>query len=251
MRARRRGSSDTATEVRVERGIWDVDEAAIEAAKSRSQDLLALPKLGLYYIPDLLPAEQFEEIRAEYELVKHCMEEESQCGGAGHSLAPGRYVCKAPKGGHAEKSLRSRRLAGAIRDRISLAPSLHAGCDFPVEYRHYTPGVGMEWHKDVGLTKPPQLELVYTIENSSDSVTRWAPRGYSDLVQNRKLQEVWTAPNSGLFVVAEGPVHMVTKLSYGHRAILKAVFLQGPKKTCKRSEHWDDYLQMATDLPKA
>mmetsp|Transcript_62415 Transcript_62415/g.115878 ORF Transcript_62415/g.115878 Transcript_62415/m.115878 type:complete len:316 (-) Transcript_62415:27-974(-) len=229
------------------KSIWDVDRAAIEAAKLKSKDSIAQHDIGVFYLPDLLPKHEFEEIRQEYKQVKHCMQDESKCGGAGESMAPGRFACNAPSKGSAERALRSRNLASQIRSRIGWEPALRAGCDFPVEYRHYTPGVGMAWHQDIRLTKPPQLELVYTIENSSDSVTRWAA-GYLEL-HHQKVQEIWTAPNSGLLVVGEGALHMVTAPSFGHRAILKALFLQGPRSLCERSEHWDDYRKMADSLP--
>ena len=58
----------------------------------------------------------------------------------------------------------------------------------------------MLWHKDTVLTEPPQLELVYTLENTSDSVTRWATSHLD--VLNCRVQEVWTAPNSALLVQA-------------------------------------------------
>ena len=59
----------------------------------------------------------------------------------------------------------------------------------------------MLWHKDDVLTSDrPQLELVFTLENTSDSVTQWAK---SDLhVLRKDIHEVWTEPNSGLLLQA-------------------------------------------------
>ena len=48
------------------------------------------------------------------------------------------------------------------------------------------------------LSDPPQLELVYTLENTSDSVTRWA-EGHLGVLRD-ETSEVWTEPNSGLLV---------------------------------------------------
>mmetsp|Transcript_63977 Transcript_63977/g.164683 ORF Transcript_63977/g.164683 Transcript_63977/m.164683 type:complete len:148 (+) Transcript_63977:239-682(+) len=88
------------------------------------------------------------------------------------------------------------------------------------------PGVGMQWHADVPLMQPPQLELVYTIENSSDSVTRWAT-SHLDVLRGH-VDARWTAPNSGLLVCAGGPVHMVSEVSHGHRAVAKAALILAP-----------------------
>jgi hypothetical protein len=44
--------------------------------------------------------------------------------------------------------------------------------DVPVEYRVYPEGSAMDWHQDVALYKTPQYELVFTLENTSDSQVR-------------------------------------------------------------------------------
>ena len=49
--------------------------------------------------------------------------------------------------------------------------SLMLSDDVPLEYRVYTKGSFMDWHKDDLLFDTPQYELVYTISNTSDSMT--------------------------------------------------------------------------------
>mgnify|MGYP001804355112 CR=1 FL=1 len=45
--------------------------------------------------------------------------------------------------------------------------------DFPVEFRVYPSGSFMDWHRDCLLYQTPQLEVVFCVENSSDSRTEW------------------------------------------------------------------------------
>ena len=37
-------------------------------------------------------------------------------------------------------------------------------------------GAGMEWHIDDVLYNPEQIEVVYTVDNTSDCSTLWCPR---------------------------------------------------------------------------
>ena len=62
-----------------------------------------------------------------------------------------------------------------------------------------------------------QLELIYTVENDSDSFTSWRlPSG--EFVKERTL------PNSLLILEAEGAEHGVSTLTRGERSIIKAIF---------------------------
>lgn len=99
--------------------------------------------------------------------------------------------------------------------------------DIPVQLRSYEKyGASMAWHVDDVLYDPPQVEVVFTLENNSDCVTMWkvGDRHYS----------METDPNSVLLLQAGGPLHCVTSLKQGRRLILKcayvsshATFLQG------------------------
>lgn len=41
--------------------------------------------------------------------------------------------------------------------------------DFPIEVRQYPKGAEMPWHLDEQMYASPQWELIYTLDNSSDS----------------------------------------------------------------------------------
>jgi hypothetical protein len=77
-------------------------------------------------------------------------------------------------------------------------------------------GAGMDWHVDDVLYDPPQLEVVWTLENTSDCTTRWITGGKEAIVE--------TDPNSVLLLQAGGVSHRVTSLKRGRRTIVKCAF---------------------------
>jgi len=104
--------------------------------------------------------------------------------------------------------------------------------DVPVEYRVYPGGSSMEWHQDVALYTEPQYELVFTLENTSDSQTQW-----QDGDGHRRGG--WTEPNSIIMVKAESVVHRVTPINTGERSIVKFVYTTTLDKT---EEYYDNLL---------
>ena len=94
----------------------------------------------------------------------------------------------------------------------------------PVELRSYEkPGACMAWHSDDVLFDPPQLEVVWTLENTSNCVTQWKPSTNNNN-NNNVVATVETDVNAALLIQAGGPSHCVTSLRYGRRVILKCVY---------------------------
>jgi len=92
--------------------------------------------------------------------------------------------------------------------------------DFPIEYRIYPEGSkGMYCHKDTQLYNKPQYEVVFTINNESDSYTNW----YSYLGFNNKI---YTDSNSIIIVKAQENTHCVSPINKGYRSILKLIYTQ-------------------------
>ena len=92
--------------------------------------------------------------------------------------------------------------------------------DFPIEYRIYpTNSKGMRWHSDTLLYDLPQYEVIYTIDNTSDSKTEW-------IDSDNKKHSLWTKPNSLLIVKANSYRHCVTPINTGTRSIFKLIFTQ-------------------------
>jgi hypothetical protein len=97
-------------------------------------------------------------------------------------------------------------------------------CDgVPAELRVYQRrGAGMAWHQDDVLYDPPQVEVVFTIENTSNCETRWK-KGPDD--DDGEEASVETDPNSALVLAAGGPRHCVTSLQRGRRVIVKLAYV--------------------------
>ena len=93
--------------------------------------------------------------------------------------------------------------------------------DVPVEVRIYErAGAGMEWHVDDVLFSPKQVEVVLTMENTSDCITIWE----EEVNLSLRRVEVETAPNSAILIKAGGARHKVSALKNGRRVILKFVY---------------------------
>ena len=110
-------------------------------------------------------------------------------------------------------------------------------------------GAGMEWHIDDVLYNPEQIEVVYTVDNTSDCSTLWCPHDQQQQQQrekilpttnndgeqqkkqkysinNNNIQSVQTTPNSALIIKAGGVKHKVSPLTVGRRTILKMAFVR-------------------------
>ena len=95
--------------------------------------------------------------------------------------------------------------------------------EIPVEVRLYEQvGASMAWHRDDIMYDPPQLELVFTVENNSDCETMWKLETNSN-IEDIHSQE--THQNSLLLLLAGGPEHCVTSLKRGRRVILKCAYV--------------------------
>ena len=88
----------------------------------------------------------------------------------------------------------------------------------PVELRSYERiGANMAWHTDDVLYHPqPQVEVVWTLLNTSNCRTQWRI--------GDRLHSAETQPNSLLLLRAGMTPHSVTALRYGKRLILKCAY---------------------------
>ena len=102
-----------------------------------------------------------------------------------------------------------------LTGNVKLYPCLKV----PIEYRKYTKGSYMNWHRDTQILKDQyQYECVLTLTNTSDSLTLMDNVLYNDKIS--------TKPNSLVIVRAHGIRHMVTETQNGERTILKFVFYE-------------------------
>jgi hypothetical protein len=96
----------------------------------------------------------------------------------------------------------------------------------PIEFRMYEKGGMMDWHRDVVhslVRNCPQIEIVFTLENNSDSKTLWIEETKNGVTQE-VTHEVVTQNNSILITQGNGAYHKVTPVSTGYRSIIKIAY---------------------------
>jgi len=169
---------------------------------------------GVLYARSFLSHDEFENVLNECRKLRNRVKIE--LGSVATGRLGGRLGPNSKSHGCLMTHETGRRLAEMIGLEHDLVPA-----ELPIELRTYPKGSGMEWHKDDVLSNPPQIEVVFTVENLSDSCTEWvAPCG--------QRESIHTEPNSILLIKAgdQGPMHRVTNVKHGQRTILKLAFVQ-------------------------
>ncbi|EJK70922.1 hypothetical protein THAOC_07682 [Thalassiosira oceanica] len=187
---------------------------------------------GFAYRQSCLTPEEFRVVRDELDRLALSLEPET-----GDSFATSRVGAAIPPGGpggiHAVMGGGSmcrlvNRLEGSEGDEWTLS------ADVPVELRVYeNGGSGMEWHVDDVLFDRPQVEVVFTVDNTSDCDTMWRLPGEGQDSLGFEVHSVQTTPNSALVLRAGGVEHKVSPLGSGRRRILKMAFV---RRGCKLRE---------------
>lgn len=162
---------------------------------------------AIVYLPNFLHPDDAETVLQEYRRLSVKLRPEL------NTVAVGRQGCYLPPNSPSVAILSSQEVSAALSERLRTTAPLFAS-DFPMELRAYGSGAHMPWHKDEQLYDLPQWECIYTVENSSDSVTQWRDDS-GDLFEQR------TDPNSLLAVLAEAWDHRVTPVKRGTRCIVK------------------------------
>ena len=165
---------------------------------------------GLMYIRNFLPAAEFKAVREHTKRLASTLQPER------NAFAIRRSGAVVPRADPLSVQLLAPRVAQRIADYTGVSELKPLPEEYPLELRRYTVGSCMAWHQDDRLFTEPQLEVVYTVDNTSDSTTQWVD---ADGVVN----EVWTEPNSALLVRADSVWHQVTRVQWGQRTILKLV----------------------------
>ena len=92
----------------------------------------------------------------------------------------------------------------------------------PIEFRYYGVGSKMKWHRDVNiydyLYGHPQIELVYTISNISNSKTEWIDDATG------VVHKIHSSPNSIMITQGGSVLHQVTPITIGDRTIIKVAY---------------------------
>jgi hypothetical protein len=151
---------------------------------------------------------------------RHLLDELSaaQLNDERNNMAPGRLRTYIRPGTKTHRIFTSRQLTEYF-SHVFQRPLVSGADRVPVEYRKYPAGCeGMKWHRDTMLIGR-QYECVYTLTNTSDSVTKWR-----DLFGRE--HPVRPEPNSLIVVQAGGVEHAVTPVTSGERTIVKFVFCE-------------------------
>jgi hypothetical protein len=91
----------------------------------------------------------------------------------------------------------------------------------PIDYRIYELGGRMKWHRDVIIAenkKCPQIEIVFTLDNTSDSRTIWKEDDTGD------IHKIRTEANSILITQGNSAYHKVLPVTTGQRRIIKIAY---------------------------
>ena len=91
----------------------------------------------------------------------------------------------------------------------------------PIDYRIYELGGRMKWHRDVIISennKCPQIEIVFTLGNTSDSHTIWKED------DTGTIHKIRTEPNSILITQGNSAYHKVLPVTEGYRSIIKVAY---------------------------
>jgi len=169
---------------------------------------------GLRYIEDFFPEEVYLQIRNECLKLKKKLKEEK------NSIAVGRIGTTLSEDHPISQICNSNMTIQKLKLPPNVIPS-----DTPVEYRLYPKGGQMDWHKDTVLYTKPQYEMVYTVNNTSDSKTLW----YDS--KSGQVNSVSTKPNSMIVVKADDIQHAVSEVTTGERGILKFAYTDTLEKT--------------------
>ncbi|KAL7479674.1 hypothetical protein ACHAW6_005403 [Cyclotella cf. meneghiniana] len=191
---------------------------------------------GILYKQSILTTHEYTSIIKELASVQLILMDEQES-----SFATKRIGCRIPNESEIYSILSDQegslcRLLNGLQVRDGSDPEpgpMVLAPDIPIELRIYEKtGAGMEWHTDDILYNPPQLEVVLTLENTSDCSTMWKP--HNNRMQHSKegekahsvIESVQTTPNSGLILKAGGVEHKVSSLGVGRRVILKLAFVR-------------------------
>jgi hypothetical protein len=170
---------------------------------------------GLVYISNALGRDDALLVKNAVSKLKNTVKKETG------SIATGRFGCHIPQSNVCADILLSSAFCSRIK-RVTEKEFWPA--DFPLELRVYPIGAFMPMHRDECLYKEPQIEFIYTVENSSDSKLQ-----YVDI--DGKLHVEWTQPNSLVLVRADASEHGVTPITRGSRTIVKGLFTMSDEKS--------------------
>lgn len=159
--------------------------------------------VDVLYIKNFLPKDEHDKIKTECSRYNSSLEDDDL------SIVKNRKMYKLQGDAYISKLFKSGRVRHRLKD-LKVFPN-----NTPVEYRVYERGGAMDWHYDDQMYLIPQYEVVYTVDNTSDSKTEWIDP------KTGKTYSISTESNSVFIVRATRVLHRVTPVGIGSRKILK------------------------------
>jgi len=191
--------------------------------------LLTYQNDDLVLIHPFFPKKQFSDI------VKYCKTLDSKLENDNRVKSRKTYMCDSKTDSSLYYMIYSSHLFQQMR-KILKRETIYAS-EFPIEYRKYETGSeGMDWHSDVPMFSTQSMECVLTLKNTSDSHFYWK--------DNDIIKKISTKPNTLVIVLSNSVKHMVSKLNFGERFILKFVHHQ------KDSDHTQSFYYHRQKCPK-
>ena len=167
----------------------------------------------ILYIKNVLPYDDFSKIN------KECLNIYPKLV-PDNSMAQNRLHVIIPKNNIMEKIFYGNKFINLLKNNIGL--NLKPSKVLPIEFRYYSINSSMNWHRDQAITKNiyncPQIEVVYTVHNTSDSKTEWI----ND--KNGYINEIYSVPNSIIITQGNSSFHRVTPIRIGNRSIIKIAY---------------------------
>jgi hypothetical protein len=168
---------------------------------------------GILYRTSVFSKEEYADIQKDLQQLTFSLVDETTSSVATNRMGAGLHPS-----GRTVEIFQTGSLTSLVQ--LIMGSDYHLSTDVPVEIRTYDKaGAGMQWHVDDILYDPPQIEIVWTLENTSDCKTMW--REATEVL--RKLE---TDANSVIILKAGGVPHCVSSLKQGRRVIVKCVYIK-------------------------
>ena len=178
---------------------------------SKNEDKNCIIK-KVYFFTNVLPQEEYDNILEECKLLQPKLVEEN-------TTIANRKTIVVDKNSYINTIFYGAKFLNYLYKILGF--KVKPSVNLPIEFRIYEKGGKMNWHRDYVdkvVKNCPQIEIVFTLENTSDSKTLWIDD------DTNKKHEIITEKNSIIITQGNGAYHMVTPVSTGYRSIIKIAY---------------------------
>ena len=178
---------------------------------SKNEDKNCIIK-KVYFFTNVLPQEEYDNILKECKLLQPYLVEEN-------TAIANRKTIVIDKNSYLNNIFYGVKFLNYLHKILGF--KVKPSNNLPIEFRIYEKGGKMNWHRDYVdkvVKNCPQIEIVFTLENTSDSKTVW-------IDDNTNIKhDIITENNSIIITQGNGAYHMVTPVFVGYRSIIKIAY---------------------------